>query len=83
MGRSRGLFIQSWTPEGSGSLELNSGDFQCGPVGENLPPEAGNMGSIPGRGTKIPHAATEEARAPQLEKLRHTAPPDKARTRHT
>ena len=31
------------------------------------------MGSIPGRGTKIPHAATKEARAPQLEKLPHTA----------
>ena len=73
MGPSRGLFIQSWTPEGSGSLELNSGDFPCGPVGENLPPKAGNMGSIPGRGTKIPHAATKEACAPQLEKLPHTA----------
>ena len=33
------------------------GDFPGGPVDENLPCNAGDMGSIPGWGTKIPHAA--------------------------
>ena len=55
-------------------------DFPGGPVVKNLPSKAGDMGSIPGRGTKIPHAvgqlipwtATTEpvcsgAHAPQLE----------------
>ena len=32
-------------------------DFPGGPVVKNPPSKAGNMGSIPGRGTKIPHAA--------------------------
>ena len=31
-------------------------DFPSGPVIENLPPNAGYAGLIPGRGTKIPHA---------------------------
>ena len=31
-------------------------DFPDGPVVKNLPPNAGDIGSIPGRGTKIPHA---------------------------
>ena len=31
-------------------------DFPGGPVVKNLPSNAGNMGSILGRGTKIPHA---------------------------
>ena len=31
-------------------------DFPGGPVVENLPYNAGDVGSIPGRGTKIPHA---------------------------
>ena len=34
-----------------------SWDFPGGPVGKNLPSNAGDAGSIPGRGTKIPHAA--------------------------
>ena len=33
------------------------GDFPCGPVVKNLPSKAEDMGSIPGQGTKIPHAA--------------------------
>ena len=33
------------------------GDFPGGPVVENLPSNAGDTGSIPGQGTKIPHAA--------------------------
>ena len=33
------------------------GYFPGGPVDENLPCNTGDMGSIPGSGTKIPHAA--------------------------
>ena len=32
-------------------------DFPGGPVVKNLPYNAGGTGSIPGQGTKIPHAA--------------------------
>ena len=32
------------------------GDFPGGPVVKNLPSNAGDTGSIPGQGTKIPHA---------------------------
>ena len=32
-------------------------DFPGDPVEKNLPSTAGDTGSIPGRGTKIPHAA--------------------------
>ena len=32
-------------------------DFPGGPVAKNPPSNAGDAGSIPGRGTKIPHAA--------------------------
>ena len=32
------------------------GDFPGGPVVENPPSNAGDAGSIPGQGTKIPHA---------------------------
>ena len=35
----------------------NSRDFPGGPVVKNLPSTAGDASSIPGRGTKIPHAA--------------------------
>ena len=57
-----------------------AGDFPSGPVVKNLPSNAGDAGSIPGQGTKIPHAvgqlsprtATTEpthsrARVPQLD----------------
>ena len=37
-------------------LSINSQDFLGGPVVKNLPCNAGDAGSIPGRGTKIPHA---------------------------
>ena len=33
-----------------------SGDFPGGPVVKNLPCKAGDTGSIPGWGSKIPHA---------------------------
>ena len=49
-------------------------DFPGGPVVENPPFNAGNAGSIPGRGTKIPHAVGQlsprrnyRARTPQRE----------------
>ena len=32
------------------------GDFPGGPVVKNLPSNAGDTGSIPGQGTKVPHA---------------------------
>ena len=31
-------------------------DFHGGPVGKEMPSNAGDTGWIPGRGTKIPHA---------------------------
>ena len=36
---------------------LEFGDFPGGPMVKNLPSNAGDMGWIPGWGTKIPHAA--------------------------
>ena len=58
-----------------------SWDFPGGPVIKNLPSNAGDVGSIPGRGTKIPHTAGQlsprakttepgcsRAREPQLER---------------
>ena len=38
-------------------------DFPGGPVVKNLPSNAGDPGSIPGRGTKIPCAATKTRRS--------------------
>ena len=38
-------------------LKKKGGDFPGGPVVKNLPSSAGDAGSIPGQGTKIPHAA--------------------------
>lgn len=54
--------------------------FPGGPLIENLPSNSGDMGSIFGRGTKIPHAleqlcpstTTREACLPQLEKAQPT-----------
>ena len=61
-------------------------DFSSGPVVKDLPSTTGNMGSIPGRETKIPHAmgqlslraATTEpvhsgARTPKLERSPRSA----------
>ena len=39
-----------------GFLKNCTRDFPGGPVIKNLPSKAGDTGSIPGRGTKIPHA---------------------------
>ena len=43
--------FDSWAAVGKGG-----GHFPGGPVVKNLPANAGNMGSIPGPGLKIPHA---------------------------
>ena len=45
-------------PEGNrGSSRKEIRDFLGGPVVKNPPSNAGDAGLIPGRGTKIPHAA--------------------------
>ena len=40
-----------------GVLKPLTYDLPGGPVVENLPTNAGDEGSIPGQGTKIPHAS--------------------------
>ena len=70
-------------------VKLYKKDFHSGPVVKNPPSHAGDAGLIPGRGTKIPHAAgqlspctatTEPTRsgacAPQLERSPCTARKD-------
>ena len=60
--------------------EVSLGDYTGGPVLKNPPCNAGDLGSIPGKGTKIPHATEQlspgtattkaecsKARTPQLE----------------
>ena len=42
--------------EGIAPLKSVSGDFLGGPMVKNLPCNAGDESSIPGQGTKIPHA---------------------------
>ena len=44
-------------------------DFPGGPVVKNLPSSTGNMGVIPGWGTKIPYLWGNQAHGPQLESL--------------
>ena len=44
------------TLSSSSSMKTGRGDFPGGPVVKNLPYNAGDLGSIPGQGTKIPHA---------------------------
>ena len=45
-------------------------DFPGGPVAKKPPSNAGDVGSIPGQGTKIPHAA-RQLRPCTLEPSRH------------
>ena len=40
-------------------FKVNLGDFPGGPVVKNPPCNAGNRGSIPGRGTKVPPASEQ------------------------
>ena len=41
-------------------------DFPDGPVVKNPPSSSGGTGSIPGQGTKIPHAVGQQGCVPQL-----------------
>ena len=57
------LFATPWTIACQAPLSIGisrqeywSGDFPSGPVVKNPPCNAGDMGSIPGWGTKIPQA---------------------------
>ena len=50
------LFIPSPKNKTKQTNEKNLGDFPGGPVVKNPPSDAGDTGSIPGLGTKIPHA---------------------------
>ena len=45
--------------------KLNYRDIPSGPVVRTLPSNAGDMGSIPGQATKIPHAAADAAKSLQ------------------
>ena len=38
-------------------FEMHLWDFSGGPAVENMPSNTGDMGLIPGQGTKIPHAS--------------------------
>ena len=51
------------------SKGLSRGDLPGGPVVKNLPCNAGDEGSIPDWGTKIPHAEEPKAHRLQLESL--------------
>ena len=48
-------------------------DFPGGLVVKNLPANAGDMGSIPGQGTKTPHA-TGQLTEPEHQRLTPTCP---------
>ena len=49
--------IKRWKKKKKELLNPNNGGFPGGPVVKNPPVNAGDMDSIPGLGTKIPHAA--------------------------
>ena len=46
-------------------------DFPGGPVVKNPPYNAGDTGSIPGQGTKIPHATGQLSRHATTTELAH------------
>ena len=52
-------------------FKMDYRDFPGGPVVKNPPSKAGDTGSIPGQGTKIPHAA-EQLSPRALEPACHT-----------
>ena len=57
-----GYRSQSLSPvlgEGQRNIRITTWDFPGGAVVKNPPSNAGDTGSIPGRGTKIPHAAVQ------------------------
>ena len=55
---TRGLSVQwsSWDQQSVSLPATRDLNFPGGPVVKNTPCNAGDMGSIPGRGTRIPHA---------------------------
>ena len=57
-----------------GNRNQRRGTSPNGPVVKNLPPNAGDVGSIPGRGTKIPHASGQLSLHTAM-KTYHSAPP--------
>ena len=62
------------------SIITLNGDFPGGPVVKNPPSNAGDVGSIPGWGTKIPHAEGQlSLRA--LEPARHNERSPRATTK--
>ena len=50
-------FAQTRPPQNFQIKNCGPRDFPGGPVVKDPPSSAGDVGSIPGRGTKIPHAA--------------------------
>ena len=59
MGKGSKSVPKSLHPETEKKRHLE--DFPDGPVVKNLPSNAGDIGSIPGWGTKIPHAVGQLA----------------------
>ena len=58
--------------------EVSLGDYTGGPVLKNPPCNAGDMGSNPGEGTKIPHAVDQlspQAATAELMNSRACGPP--------
>ena len=80
------LLSRLLTTTGSLHLKMSGGDFPGGPVVKNLPYNGGDTGSIPGQGTKIPHAAGQQSlcaanyRAHALWSLCATTREEKTRT---
>ena len=65
--------MRSWLPKPFPSLNENSHlwDFPGGSVVKNLPSNAGDMGLIPGQGTKIPYAVRQLMSPYTLESMHH------------
>ena len=51
------IILPLWVFTPNKSKNLCKWDFHGGPMLKSLPSSAGNVGSTPGRGTRIPHAA--------------------------
>ena len=49
------------------------GDFPGGPVVKNLPSNAGDTGSTPGQGTKIPHATEQPSPCATTTEVAHSS----------
>ena len=55
------------------NLKYDTRDFPASPWVKNLPSNAGHMGSIPGQGTKIPHAMGQLSPHTATKKIPHAA----------